>query len=69
MKMRCMMCPNENITVKHFPLYTIGSEGTYLCHDCQLLVTDFVRMMMSHHMRIKRNEVLQRKQMENKNEN
>jgi hypothetical protein len=37
------MCLQGN-EVRDINLYTNGSEGTRLCHDCEMKVVDFIRM-------------------------
>ena len=38
----CDIC-NEVGATRYFDLFTIGSEGTRLCHDCEMLVVEFIR--------------------------
>ena len=38
----CDICDEVSET-RYFDLFTIGSEGTRLCHDCEMLVVEFVR--------------------------
>jgi hypothetical protein len=38
----CDMCLETKET-RHFNLYTSGSEGTRLCHDCEMLVVEFIQ--------------------------
>jgi hypothetical protein len=50
--MKCNICCTSediknDIIVRNIPLYTIGSEGTNLCHQCEMIVVKFLR-----HMRI-----------------
>lgn len=38
----CNMCIQGG-KVRNVNLYTNGSEGTNLCHDCEIKVVDFIR--------------------------
>ncbi len=38
----CTIC-DELATTRYIDLYTVGSEGTRLCHDCEMLVVEFIR--------------------------
>lgn len=38
----CDIC-NEVGETRYFDLFTIGSEGTRLCHTCEMLVVEFIR--------------------------
>jgi len=38
----CDMCLEKKETT-HFALYVSGSEGTHLCHDCEMWVVRFIR--------------------------
>jgi len=44
----CMICddPNE-LCVKHFDLYIIGSEGLNVCHECEMKIVNYVRDLKS----------------------
>ncbi len=42
MRTSCDICDNIEDT-RYFDLFTIGSEGTRLCHDCEMLVVEFIR--------------------------
>ncbi len=45
--MSCDVCGSDN-QVRHLTnLYTIGSEGTRLCNDCCIAVSNFVRSLSS----------------------
>ena len=50
----CDIC-NEVGETRYFDLFTIGSEGTRLCHDCEMLVVEFIsdkrRSAMQNRMR------------------
>ncbi len=38
----CDVC-NEVAETRYFDLFVIGSEGTRLCHACEMLVVEFIR--------------------------
>ena len=38
----CDICGEVGGT-RYFDLFTFGSEGTRLCHDCEMLVVGFIR--------------------------
>ena len=38
----CTIC-NRLKDVRYIDLYVIGSEGTRLCHECEMLVVEFIR--------------------------
>ena len=42
----CTICDKERET-KYIDLFVIGSEGTRLCHDCEMRVVEFIRSQMS----------------------
>ena len=37
----CMLCHSSPIEIRHINLYTIGSEGTYVCHECEMKLVEF----------------------------
>ncbi len=41
----CTVC-NEEKQVRWKNLFTIGSEGTWMCHPCEMKVVRFVRDLM-----------------------
>lgn len=41
----CMICHTSPIEVRHINLYTVGSEGTYACHNCEMKIVDFIRTL------------------------
>lgn len=41
----CRIC-GGNGPVRCLDIFTIGSEGTDVCHDCEMAVVEFVRQMM-----------------------
>ena len=58
---RCHSC-HKQTEVRQIDLYTIGSEGTTLCHSCEMEVVNFVRDMTLHNGTARRDLfVLQRK--------
>ena len=38
----CTICDRLK-NVRYIDLYVIGSEGTRLCHECEMLVVEFIR--------------------------
>jgi len=42
-----MVCHRDNVEIEHLPIYVIGSEGLNVCHPCKMLITDFVRGLIS----------------------
>jgi hypothetical protein len=43
--MTCMICL-ENKETRFIPLYIMGSEGTHICHECEMEVVDFIQKLM-----------------------
>jgi hypothetical protein len=41
----CMLCHSSPIEVRHINLYTVGSEGTYACHKCEMKLVEFARSL------------------------
>ena len=41
----CMLCHSSPIEVRHINLYTVGSEGTYACHECEMKLVEFARSL------------------------
>lgn len=37
----CLICGVFD-EVRHLPIYVRGSEGIELCHDCEMLLVDFI---------------------------
>jgi hypothetical protein len=58
--MYCTICDSEE-QVRPINLYTIGSEGTYLCHKCEMLVVEYIRDLRSKEARRRRNKYLAKK--------
>lgn len=48
----CSVC-ETNTMVRHFEIFTSGSEGTWLCHDCEMDVCDYIRSIRRNVSRIK----------------
>ena len=42
----CMLCHSSPIEVRHINLYTVGSEGTYACHECEMKLVEFARNLL-----------------------
>jgi hypothetical protein len=49
---RCYACGKDK-PVRWKNLYTIGSEGTWLCMECEMMVVHFVRDLARKAMRKK----------------
>ncbi len=43
---RCLICQFEG-KVRNINLYVIGSEGLTICHDCEMMLVNFARGMLS----------------------
>jgi len=41
-----MLCHSSPIEVRHINLYTVGSEGTYACHECEMKLVEFARKLL-----------------------
>ena len=52
---RCYACGQDK-PVRWKNLYTIGSEGTNLCLECELKVVNMLRKMASDAMLVRRDE-------------
>jgi len=39
----CTICQESYEKTKPLDLYTIGSEGTNVCLDCELLIVEYIR--------------------------
>jgi hypothetical protein len=39
-----MLCPKENET-RFIPLYVFGSEGLYVCHECEMQLVEYARLL------------------------
>lgn len=55
MKHECFMCVKE-VETRHINLYTVGSEGTELCDNCALVLTEICRALGRAAYRGKLNE-------------
>ena len=42
---KCSVC-KEIRNVRHIPIYVIGSEGLYTCHQCEMFIGDAIRVLM-----------------------
>lgn len=42
--MRCLICENDD-TVRHVNLYISGSEGLWICHQCEMMLVTHIRDM------------------------
>lgn len=42
-KALCSMCLETKEKTTHFDLYISGSEGVRLCHDCEMLIVEYIR--------------------------
>jgi hypothetical protein len=49
----CMLCHSSPIEVRHINLYTVGSEGTYACHECEMKLVEFARSLLQENGRRK----------------
>jgi hypothetical protein len=41
----CMMCDTIG-PVRHIALYVVGSEGLFVCHDCEMFLVRVVRALI-----------------------
>jgi len=55
----CLICGNDKEVENLSCIYTIGSEGTDLCLDCRIAVSDYIRKMMGMKARIE--QILRKK--------
>lgn len=39
---RCHICTDE-VEVRHLALYVTGSEGLDVCHECEMLIVNYIR--------------------------
>lgn len=46
--------------VKHLPIYVRGSEGIELCHDCEMLLVDFINNLINLSGRVRKVDALVR---------
>jgi len=49
----CLVCDSEKEVEKLGNIYTIGSEGTDLCLDCRIRVSNYIRGLMSLSSKVK----------------
>lgn len=45
---KCYICENENEPARRINLFTHGSEGTDLCHKCEMNVVAHINAMHSN---------------------
>jgi hypothetical protein len=57
---RCGAC-HEDTQVRWKNLYTIGSEGTWLCMPCEMRVVNLIREMSMQAMRDKKAKIMRKK--------
>ena len=57
---RCGSCHEETM-VRWKNLYTIGSEGTWLCMPCEMVVVDLIRSMSMCALKKKKRKILKSK--------
>lgn len=57
----CTVC-KEVRHVRYVDLYVIGSEGSWLCRDCEMEVVQFVRGRMMYHGELKIKAILDEKE-------
>ena len=53
----CTTC-HTNTECRHFEMYVFGSEGVWLCHDCEMKVYKFIEQLAHRWLNIKKDEVL-----------
>jgi hypothetical protein len=46
----CSICNSKEKT-KFIDLYVFGSEGLYLCHECEMKLVEFVRGTKSQYLK------------------
>ena len=51
--MNCLVCDSEKEVKNLGCIYTIGSEGTLLCLNCRIRVTNYIRGLMDLKSEIK----------------
>jgi len=52
----CSICHGPK-QCNHFSLYVFGSEGVWLCHECEMAVHKFIRDLSLEKMRERRDSV------------
>lgn len=63
---RCTICSRDR-DVRWKNLYTIGSEGTDMCQECEKQVLDFIRSMMMDHTVRRKKEFIARREEKRRN--
>ena len=43
--MTCQVCHSDKPEGRKIDLYVYGSEGLNICHDCEMLLVDYVRKL------------------------
>lgn len=46
MQGNCTICHTAPIEVRHINIFTVGSEGTWACHECEMKIVEFARTLM-----------------------
>lgn len=49
----CRMCFNDSEELHHFDFYVTGSEGIWICPDCRLEVTEYIRSKRNKNLNAK----------------
>jgi len=57
--MNCSICDSDKEVKNLGVIYTIGSEGTNLCIDCRIRVSNYIRGLMSLATKIKHDTLRQ----------
>jgi hypothetical protein len=60
MKTICGICRKDD-ECRHIPLYVFGSEGLWLCHNCEMRLVDHVRKEILEYQRARLDAALSRK--------
>jgi len=50
--MNCNVC-GVNEKTRNINIYIIGSEGCYICHECEMMVVHFINELRSMAGRVK----------------
>jgi hypothetical protein len=43
----CMICKRYPVEIENLPIYVIGSEGLNVCHSCKMILTEYVKYLIS----------------------
>ncbi len=57
----CAICFSDSIEVRNINLYTVGSEGTWACHTCEMKLVEFTRNLMHEGHMKRRDAMLERR--------